>query len=200
MKKRIACIILSLAVVFGVVSFNATQAWFVAGTEKHQYLTAGDISYVLDGSFVDFSNSKILPDTELLDDDLTLTNSSDIATQLRVKIIYSYYNGLGAQFNNVLYDSSDSDSVLEVVMDSDWQRGSDNYYYYYPNYSQGNVDAYVISAASAQEEPIDLISSIKYSGDNTSIYNSGHSFSVRVVVESKQAYYVTWTQLGVVQS
>ena len=198
MKIRLACIILCLAVVFGVVSFNATQAWFAAGTNKHQYLTSGNINYTYSGSLVNFQGEKILPDTELVNEALTLTNASNIATQLRVKIIYSYYSSSGTLNSNVLYDNSDADSVLEVVMNANWRKGTDNYYYYYPNYSSGNVDTYVIDAATDNETPIPLISSIKYSGENTSIYNSGQSFDVKVVVEGKQAYYVTWSELGTI--
>lgn len=188
MIKRIACLVLCLAVVFGVVSFSATQAWFVAGTEKHQYLTSGDISYTVSGGFKDFTNLKILPGDELVDTALTITNSSNIDTQLRVKILFTKYNSSNVSSTEI-YDSTSNNSALEVVMDSAWVRRSDNYYYY-----QG--DSHVVLTTDTTAIP--LISSVKYNGSNTGIYNSGNAVNVSVVIESKQAYYVTWTQLGTV--
>lgn len=186
MIRRIACLVLCLAVVFGVVSFNATQAWFAAGTEKHQILTAGDISYSVAGGFVDTTNAYFLPGDELIDEPIVLTNSSNIDTQLRVKIVYKNYTSSSTAVD-VTYNSTDSSSVLEVVMDNAWQRGNDNYYYY-----QGSRHVVLTTDTTA----IPLISSIKYSGDNTDINNAGKTDFVRVVIESKQAHYVTWTELG----
>lgn len=188
MIKRIACLVLCLAVVFGVISFNSTQAWFVAGTEKHQYLTSGEISYTVSGAFRDFSNTKIFPGDELIDTALSLTNSSNIDTQLRVKILFTKYGSSNISTTEV-YDSTSHNSALEVVMDSAWVMGSDNYYYY-------NGDSYVVQTTDTGSIP--LISSVKYNGANTNIYNSGNTVNVSVVIESKQAHYVTWTQLGTV--
>lgn len=184
MIKRISCLVLCLAVVFGVVSFNATQAWFAAGTDKHQYLTSGDIAYTLTGEFIDFDNTKILPGDELVDTSFSLTNSSSIDTQLRVKIVYKHYSA--GYMQEFVYNSSDPTSVLQVTMDRYWERESDNYYYYLG-------DDHIVSTSDTQSIP--LISSIRYSGANTNINNSGTTVYVKIVVESKQAYYVDWQTL-----
>lgn len=191
MKKRITCLALCILLLFGVASYNGTRAWFATGTTKHQYLTSGKINYLLSGNLVSVNDEVVLPGTELVENELRIENFSNVRTQLRISLRYNFYDSNGIFHRDVMYDSSNSSSVLEVTMDEKWIKGtSDNYYYY-------NGESGVLNerTTSNDENVLNLISSLKYKGASTTIQNSGKTVGVTILIEGKQADYVTWQQL-----
>lgn len=196
MKRRIACMILCLALVFGVGVYNATQAWFVAGSSKHQYLTSGNISYLFEGSLVEKQEDTIiLPGVELVETPFTIENKSNIDTQVRIKIECSYYDEKGVFVEDEVFYETDESSILDITVDENWVYSTDGYYYY-------KGKDFIIESnteSGAENEKIEIITSLSFSGPETSIYNSGNIGTVNIVFESKQADYVTWTELDVVK-
>ena len=192
MKKRITCLALCILLLLGVASYNGTRAWFATGTTKHQYLTSGKINYLLSGNLISVNEEVVLPGTELIENDLTIENFSNIRTQLRISIRYDYYDSNGILHSDIMYDSNNSSSVLEVTMDEIWIKGNSDDYYYY-NGESGVLNA---RSSSNDENVLSLISSLKYKGASTKIQNSGKTVSVTILIEGKQADYVTWQQLG----
>ena len=208
MKNRIICLILCLVIIFGFASFSQTGAWFSSGTAKHQYLSSGKINYLLTGELESSDEGDVLPGMELVSTALMLENYSSISSQLRINILYSYYGSDGTFIQNEKYDNADEDSVLSVTLDSNWIKDSEDGCYYYksknyiiPARSDEDIEAYeagetVIHDNTAPDSVISLISSLKFDGEKTTIANSGKTVSVKILVESKQANYVTWTELG----
>lgn len=205
MKKRIACLVLSLAVLFGVAAYNGTQAWFATGTAKHQYINSGKMNYLLTGSLIKLEgDAEVLPGLELVEEDLVLENYSNIDTQLRIIIKYTYFNESGELTEAEYNGNDDPDGMLEVSLAPEWQKDSDGYYYYGGKDNVISPEAEDTTAVNTLNDTlpdneamkkINLIASMKYSGPKTTIKNSGKIVNVSVLIESKQADYVTWEQL-----
>lgn len=194
MKRRIACMILCLAFVFGIGVYNATQAWFVAGSSKHQYLTSGNINYLFEGSLVEEQEeTTIIPGVELVETPFTIENFSNIDTQIRIKIECSYYDENNVFVEDELFDATDANAIIDITFDEEWISETDGYFYY------KGTDFVVQTADSDNTEKIPVINSLKFDSYETTIYNSGKTCSVNIVFETKQADYVTWNQLAVVE-
>lgn len=100
MKKRILCVILSLAAVFSLIGFNATEAWFSDGKNKSMELKSGYFDYEAKGFDIEIEG-EYLPGAviDLADSEngIEIYNSSTIETELRIKIDceYTELNGKG---------------------------------------------------------------------------------------------------------
>ncbi len=88
MKKRILCVILSLAAVFSLVGFNATEAWFSDGENKILTLKSGKLDFSATGNIsLKDKEAVVLPGTTLeLEEAIVITNNSTIETELRIRV------------------------------------------------------------------------------------------------------------------
>lgn len=124
MKKRIICVILSLAAVFSLVGFHATEAWFGSGENKSMQLSSGDLDFEVEGDLkLKDENVLVLPGEELsLAQAIVITNYSTIDTELRVHVECTYDG------------STEVFKWIEFVNDgeSNWEVGDDGYIYYAP--------------------------------------------------------------------
>ncbi len=130
MKKRILCAILSLAAVFSLIGFNATEAWFSDGKNKKMILKSGNMDYVADGNIsLKETNPEILPGKELeLAEAIVITNNSSIDTELRI-VVECKYEG---SETNVQWKNE----WIEFVLDGNeaWEQDEDDgFMYYRPN-------------------------------------------------------------------
>lgn len=203
MKKKIILLCLSLALVVGLALPECSYAWFADGIgaggngTSHNFHT-GKVGMTLTGDFKDDFNADnratLLPEDNLLDGTLTLTNYSTVDTQLRVKVTYNY---IGNTVLTALDEAADNDP-LSVTFDdpSDWTYSSGYWYY-------GGTSGTVGPRQGDQTDEIDTISDIRFSGEHTedkeadgSSSFAGNGITVTVTFEVKQADYVTWSQLG----
>lgn len=203
MKKKIILLCLSLALVVGLALPECSYAWFAEGVgaggsgTSHNFHT-GKVGMSLTGDFKDELNSDgraaIIPEDNLLDGTLTLTNYSTVDTQLRVKVTYNY---LDSTVLTALAAAADDDP-LSVTFDepNDWTY-SNGYWYY------GGTSGTVTPRQGNQTDVINAISDIRFSGeysedkeaDGSSSF-AGNDITVTVTFEVKQADFVTWSQLG----
>lgn len=149
MKKRILCVILSLAAVFSLIGFNATQAWFGSGENKSMKLSSGDLDFTVEGDLkLKDENVLVLPGEELeLAQAIVITNLSTIDTELRVSVECTYDG------------STEVFKWIEFVNDggSSWEVGDDGFIYYTPKVVKGDdrripgVDKDAIETTTAVE-------------------------------------------------
>lgn len=148
MKKRIVCVILSLAAVFGLVGFNATQAWFSDGENNEQILQSGDLNFSSTGGIsLKDKEALVLPGATLeLEDAIVITNNSTIDTELRIRVECTYGDQTET-FNWIEFVSEESDK---------WEiNEEDGCIYYYPNgVPEGETDANVIKEARRISAPV----------------------------------------------
>lgn len=130
MKKRIICVILSLAAVFSLVGFHATEAWFGSGENKSMQLSSGDLNFTVEGDLkLKDENALVLPGAELeLAQAIVITNLSTIDTELRVSVECTYDG------------STEVFKWIEFVNDgnSQWVVGEDGFIYYTPKVIKGD--------------------------------------------------------------
>ena len=147
MKKRILCAILSLAAVFSLIGFNATQAWFSEGENKSMELKSGNLDFTATGNVsLEDENIDILPGATLnLAEAIVITNNSSIDTELRILVDCSYEAEEGEEA--LEWDSS----WIEFVFDgneSDWVQEGE-FIYYRPD-GNGRIPAVEIAETTTQ--------------------------------------------------
>ena len=218
MKKKILFLCLSLALVSGLALAECGYSWFAEGVgsggsgTSHNFHTE-EVGMSLTGGFytvadlaTETGRSVILPEDNLIDTAMVLTNHSSIPTQLRVKVEYTYYDSNGAEITAVAEDLSDANLttaqkeanplIVDFTDSSDWTYSSGYWYY-------GGTTGTVPARTAQGGASINAISDIHYSGEYTTAHDAtgaslfnGDDITVTVTFEVKQKEYVTWSQLG----
>ncbi|MBQ7956468.1 MAG: hypothetical protein IJ279_00400 [Clostridia bacterium] len=215
MKKRILCVILSLAAVFSLAGFHATETWFGSGENKSMKLSSGDLDFVTsDDLKLKDESALVLPGEELeLAKAIVITNYSTIETELRVRVECTYDG------------STEVFKWIEFVNegDSEWEVGEDGFIYYAPGGNRripategkptetttvaettteagtdvGETTETTTDGVAAvdyenpAENEIPLGGKIKISGD-VPIKLQGKNLKLKFIIEAKQADFVEW--------
>lgn len=213
MKKKFLTLIVLFAVVLGIMALGTSLGWFQSGggdTFKSQLIENGDMEYTLVGGcdirpaftgedLIDYAapgeNMIYVQNTEneWVPGVLTINNKSTIATNLHVKIEYSWWNGTALE--TVVYGDKTDDFTVDFPLG--WVYNTATKFW---DYSPGgsSVIAPVDLDISANPEGINiLINSMGYSYllDETSPYVS-EEVTVKLKVEAKQADYVEWLSVS----
>ena len=187
MKKRGLIIIFSL-LLLGIITLSVTmiRAWLTdTETTPDVSFTVGDVEFLLQGSFIDDSEV-IVPGQDLVDTTFTLSNNSNVDTELRFSIGIKYDNNIDG-LDLAIIDIDASKWVLEG-----------GYYYYR---EAGVVDAtsevgkYIIGKDTTG---IEVLSSIVLDGSKVDNSFTGKIFEIVITFEAKQSQYVTWDILGAI--
>lgn len=197
MKKRIICMILSLVAVFSFFGFEATQTWFSAGENKVQTLAAGDLKFTVEGELKG-GDQKVLPGDDVTPEDgIKIKNESNIDSNLRVKVYFTYTDAEGTVHKVPFKNNKDDDYISVEFASENWALSGD-YYYYYTDVVKGDLRIPAVTGAELENNDIPFISSIQFSGEKITQDFQGTEASVTVELQSKQADYVTWTELGTI--
>ncbi len=198
MKKRILCVILSIAAICSMFGFSATQAWFNAGENKYQVFTAGNLTYVVAGELGVSDGEVILPGTDVAPGGLTVTNKSSIDSNLRIQILCTYTD----ENKNTItkkYTGNEATDFMSVEFASDstakWVAGDDGYIYFYSDFANKNQ-----RIEAKEDAEIPFISHLVFSGPNVDSSFSGKTVTVKVIFESKQADFIEWANIGSISS
>lgn len=198
MKNKIICLVLSLAVVFGLLGANGTYAWFVTisgagnnASSRHN-LVSGNIGMVLEGDFN--TTDLILPEESnlLSEGGISISNTSLVDTEVRIKVAYTYFDENGT-LCDVDYAGENTEFVVEAA--SGWTFNSDGYFYY---------ETPLLAVTDSASEPIQIFSALYYSGENSEFsadnYDSTTDFKVTLTFQAKQAKYAEWSDIGTFES
>lgn len=216
MKKRILCVILSLAAVFSLVGFKATQTWFSSGKNNSQVLKSGGLNFTATGDLaLKDDNALVLPGATLeLKEAIVITNASTIDSELRIRVECTYD------------DKTENFTWIEFVSEESsgkWAVGDDGYIYYCPNgvdssdrrivapkitetttvvevttagettTEEGGADepAVVADEITYADNEIPFAGTIKISGD-VPIDLQDKEMDIHFILEAKQADFVEW--------
>lgn len=186
MKKRIICVVLTLAAVFSLFGFEATQAWFSDGKNKTQTLQAGALDFSANGSFsfetTDESGKeiKVLPGMELgLSAPIEITNTSTIDSELRIKI-ECMYNGEAQSWLSFVLADDETSWKLETEEDGY------SYIYYRPN-GEGRLEA----PETEEGDTFTFDGSIAISG-KVPYELQNQEMTINLVLQAKQADFMVW--------
>ncbi len=186
MKKTplILSIFSSILIIASLVMLGISYGWFADVIDLNDgTISVGDLRYSETGDFIT-DNQIIQPGLELLDETITLTNTSPIESQMRIKISYTKITRPVDVLVIETVNYSNVDDHLSVTFDSTFVYSSDYWYY--------NATDAVISANSGL---IEMISSIMYDGEYVGNDYAGQTVSITVVIEVKQSDNVTWAEL-----
>jgi len=201
-----------LAVVIGVIAVGSSLGWFQideTGRQKSQLIEYGDMDYTLVGgcdihpAYIDeSSNEYAAPGENMIYVESTpgvwepgalkSNNKSTITTNLRVKIMYSWWNG--ASLETVTYSPTQkADFTVDFAVPANWVYDSGTGFW---NYLPGGNSIPAV-ADPVNGEEITLINSMGYSSAITvgSHYET-KNVNVSLKVEAKQADYADWTDVS----
>ncbi|MDD3192054.1 MAG: hypothetical protein PHP41_04820, partial [Bacilli bacterium] len=126
--------------------------------------------------------TKIVPGQNLIATSYTLTNGSNIETELRVKITMTSS-----------YLAGDASSIIDLTMGTGWVQSGD---YWYLQGSPAVEASGKYSIPATATTPITVVTSIILDGSLVGNVYSTTTITINFLFEAKQTDYVTWAELG----
>lgn len=216
MKTRIAAFAIVLALVFVSLFTQGSYAWFTDIDVKKNEFRVGEIYYIYSGSLKGSGNADgtpqvVVPGEELFTStSLILTNHSNISTNLRLQIRYSFQDLLDPTkktYTNEVYVPGTENALSKYITLNmatgavGWEYKNDSFYYYrYKNVATD--EAYVMPAPadlSLTSYNLSLVNSLKFNGETIDKTFSGKIFTLKLVFQAKQANFVDWVTIGTVE-
>lgn len=190
-----------LLMILGVVVFTTikiTSAWLTDQKEKQMSLTLGDVEYLVNTDSIVLDD--IVPGQTVLNG-LTISNSSSVNTQFRVMIEYTVANSLdkdGTYYVNLTGIGNSINSEIFIVSKSSdsWVKGALDNYNYFGAETPLRTDG-IASGAGVILPPVsetDLLDTLGLSINGGVVGNnySNSTITVNIILQAKQADYVTW--------
>lgn len=216
LKIRITLLIMCCAVLTTSLFTGGTMAWFSNSIAKEIVFESGSIKYTISGELINDGNTDgytiVVPGQLLTDNDgnVILTNKSNIDTQLRMQILYSYVetlpDGTEIPHNDVPYspEAGGLTEFMDITLHPKWsyieenvsdEPGAGVIKCFEFEYSQGNFSLPKAADPSVGED-IPLLQSISFSGTNITPEFSGTTFALKLFFQVKQKNIATWQDLG----
>lgn len=183
MKKR-SLIILLVAVLVGLVVIGAgtTYAWLTQQDEKEITYTVGDVNYEI--ALAENQTTIVVPGQDITPE-ITITNSSNIATQLRVKFTIEKTSG----DSEVWTIGTEDTNHLKLTLNTNWVY-EDGYYYY-----KGSSNEVAANKIAVNKNPESIFTSLVINGNKVGNTQSGAQIKMTIKFEVKQADYVSWNKM-----
>lgn len=172
-------------ILFALVTVAITYGWLSKEiTLTSNTIQIGEILYEKSGSWI-AADTPIVPGTDLIADDIVLTNNSSITTQMRMTIVYTKYEYVSEVLtaSDVTY-SGTGDHII-VTMNENFAYSNSFWNYTSSEYS-----------IPANSGAMTIISSLYYDGGIVSIDYSSKPVSVTITIQVKQTDNVTWNDLA----
>lgn len=185
-NKAILTSLYSLGIIlFALVTVAITYGWLSKEiTLTSNTIQIGEILYDKSGRWVT-ADTPIVPGTNLLAEDIVLTNNSSISTQMRMTIVYTKYEYVGEVLTPSDVTYSGTNDHIAVAMNENFVYSNSFWYYTSTEYS-----------IPANSGAMTIISSLYYDGDIVSIDYSSKPISITVTIQVKQTDNVTWNDLA----
>lgn len=198
MKKRVTMLTLFIIVVALCIFTQGTFAWFTDTTYNQRIFEIGDIKYIYSDTLVNTGlHQLVVPGETLISNEnqsLFLTNQSNIDTNLRVKIKYSFKMRDSQTITDGVYSNLPNDPLnnfMSVQMVPQWSYNTtDTCWYYQYNSSE------IIPASPTENIVIPLITAISFDGNKVTNDQNGATFTITMVFQAKQANFVDWATIG----
>jgi hypothetical protein len=195
-KKIIILLVLILCLV-GVTS-GLIVAWLTdTKTTSSTTWQVGDVEYSWDETGALTGTVPVVPGQELIGSAFKLTNSSTVASEIRVEIKIEYTladesNGDGLM---LFLENPDFIGTLDEgkgwLLDSGWTYDADDKKYYYGTKLVPTIVDFTTLS-------IPVLSSLTFDGSKVGNSYSNSNFIITFVFEAKQKEYVVWSDLGTV--
>lgn len=188
MNKKIVIALSLILVALIAASSVVTYAWLTStGTSNSINYKVGDINYTIEGPQV-ADNTYVVPGQQIASG-FVITNSSNIATNLRVQFTITVEDA-----NGVLKDwtigSNNSTDELILTLNTNWVLDTDGYLYY------GGKDLEADDVIAASTNPSSPIAGLQLNGALIGNDYSGAIITVQATFYAKQDAYIKWSEMG----
>ena len=190
MKRSVLIITLTSVFLFlaslGMIAY--TLGWIAPlDIITTNHVVVGDLDYTLSGSFIT-DETIIVPGTELIDTPFAVDNDSSIPSMLRMQVTYTTYAYVGEVLTpSITIYRGGSTEALYVGFASGFVCPEGEDYWYMTDLT------HVFSADSGSQ---DLVLSLYYDGENTTIDFQGQDVTVKLTIQVSQSDHVNWTTLA----
>lgn len=189
MNKKVifglAFILVALLAIIG----GTTYAWLTDTDSKSFTYTVGQVSYTVDGTA---NNAVIVPGDSIIPT-VTITNGSNVDTNIRVKVSATTTGtlpaGATATFAEYDADLKNEKDLFLVTKATDWVL-ADGYYYYG---AVSGAESVITSATTSVATPFSSIILNGWVAGNTF---EGKTVTITLTFEVKQAANVEWSEMG----
>lgn len=184
MKKGNKIILLGgLLLILVGLTISFMVAWLTDTKETEETtFTVGKVELTWSGEMI---NSPVVPGQNLVNTSYTLTNSSNVKTELRVKITIT----------SSLLETDATDYVI-LTLGEGWVKNNDYWYYQGLDTEEIIEDEVTKYKIAPTITSIEVVKSIILDGTKVGNTFSETTFNVQLMFEAKQSDYVTWEQLG----
>ena len=193
-KKLIVFLSIALIIIFAAAT-GITYAWLTSTGNATIEYTVGDVSYTVTGNVQ--GNTTVVPG-ENLTNTFTITNNSNVTTNLRVAISTTY-NGWTIGEVGDANTPNKTDQILVAVNESGWESVEENgvLYFYYGQKADTGEGQTGPEDLGANTNPSSFpFSEFRLNGYTVGNEHSGKTVTITITFYAKQADYVTWDELG----
>lgn len=193
MKKQRIIILIVLILALVAVTTTLITAWLTDSKEApgSTTFTVGDIEFTWNGALT--TQTPVVPGQELIGTAYSLVNASTVTSHIRVIVEISATRGSG-EGQEELEDPASY--FVSTALASGWVYNEDDGMWYYATVDDDELIPTTIPAASAQDVPIPVLSSLKLNGAVADSNISNYVYEITFTFQAKQAQYVHWEDLG----
>ena len=192
MNKKIVIALSLILVALIAASSVVTYAWLTStGSSDSIKYKVGEINYTITGPQV-ADNTFVVPGQQIASD-FVITNSSNIATNLRVQftITVDVTNAKNpAAATNWTIGSDKTTNQLILSVNSEWVLDEDGFLYY------GGKDKEADDVIAKTINPVSPIEGLQLNGDLIGNDYSGAVITVQATFYAKQDAYIKWSEMG----
>lgn len=192
MNKKIVIALSLILVALIAASSVVTYAWLTStGSSDSIKYNVGKINYTITGPQV-ADNTYVVPGQQIASD-FVITNSSNIATNLRVQftITVDVTNAVNPSApKDWTIGSNTSTDELILTLNTNWVLDTDGYLYY------GGKDKEADDVIEASTNPSSPIAGLQLNGDLIGNDYSGAVITVQATFYAKQDAYIKWSEMG----
>ena len=192
MNKKIVIALSLILVALIAASSVVTYAWLTStGSSDSIKYKVGDINYTITGPQV-ADNTFVVPGQQIASD-FVITNSSNIATNLRVQftITVDVTNAVNPSApKDWTIGSNTSTDELILTLNTNWVLDTDGYLYY------GGKDKEADDVIEASTNPSSPIEGLQLNGTLIGNDYSGAVITVQATFYAKQDAYIEWKDMG----
>ncbi len=193
-KKLIIFLVVCIVVLLGAAT-GITFAWLTSTGSKTIEYTVGDVSYTVTGEVA--PNTIIVPGQNLTNS-FTITNNSNVATNLRVSISVEV-EGANWTIGQVGTDTepNKTNHIVVSANTTGWELVPENnvMYFYYGKKADSGANGAEDLAAGVSPTTFPF-TDFKVNGNVVGNESSGKKVEITVTFYAKQADYVTWAEMG----
>lgn len=186
-KKIIILGAVVLLLLVGLV--GTTLAWLTDTKEANINFVMGDVNYECSFNIAD--NQVVVPGQPLINDgEIKIVNKSTVPTNVRVKILVTEKDQTD-ELNDIV--------TISFLGNSNWVKDDTDGYWYYKGKPTDLTDRSAdVSVASDKTNGDELIFNANISFDGAKVGNSysGKTYTIKVIIEGKQAEYVLWENMA----